>query len=304
MIDYKQVLLEIGYSNILENAKELRVKPIYRDSDSGSVLRIRKDNGSFIDFARNISGSFEELVKLSLNLTSLEEAQKWLSGKYSYDRRKIKRVDAEISQIKIFDINLLKKLESNHSYWINRGVSEETLMKFNGGVVKAGKMIERYVFPIFNSKNQIVGFSGRDLINKGELRPKWKHIGQKFSWVYPAFLNRQELIDSKEVFLVESIGDMLSLHDKGVKNVLVTFGLDIGSGIINFLLKTDCKKIRICFNNDSNNNSAGNKAAEKSFKKLSLYFDERQITINLPPKKDFGEMNKEETLLWKKQNIF
>lgn len=298
MIDYKQVLLEIGYSNILENAKELRVKPIYRDSDSGSVLRIKKDNGYFIDFARNISGSFEELIKLSLNLTSLEEAQKWLSGKYSYDRRKIKRSEPEITQIKIFSPSLLEKLEKNHSYWINRGVSEETLKKFNGGVIKTGKMAERYVFPIFNSKNQIVGFSGRDLINKEDLRPKWKHIGQKFSWVYPAFLNKQEVTNSRQVFLVESVGDMLSLYDKGIKNVLVTFGLDIGSGIINFLLKIDCKEIRICFNDDSTNNSAGNKAAEKAFKKLNLYFDSNQIKISLPSKKDFGEMSSQDVSLW------
>lgn len=299
MIDFKEVLLDLGYSNIVENGKELRTRPIYRDSDNGSVLKIKKDSGYFTDFARNISGSFEELVKLSLNLTTLEEAQKWLCGKYSYDRRKLKKQEPEIIQQKIFDADILNRLEKNHQYWLNRGVSEATIEKFGGGVAKNGKMTERYVFPIFNSKNQIVGFSGRDLINKGDFRPKWKHIGQKFSWVYPAFLNRQEITQSRKVILVESMGDMLSLYDKGITNTLVTFGLDVGSGIINFLLKIDCKEIFICLNNDEDNNSAGNKAAAKMFDKLSIYFDSTQIKIRLPQKKDFGEMTNEEVAVWK-----
>ena len=37
----------------------------------------------------------------------------------------------------------------------------------------------------------------------------------------------QEAIDEKSVILVESIGDLLNLHQNGFKNVLVSFGLDI-----------------------------------------------------------------------------
>ena len=78
MTDYKDILLEMGYSNIMDNGREFRMKPIYRDSSSNTVLSVRKDSGSFIDFSKNISGSFADLVKLSLNMKSPEEAHKWL----------------------------------------------------------------------------------------------------------------------------------------------------------------------------------------------------------------------------------
>ena len=77
----KEVLLELGYSNIMDTSKAYRTRPIYRDSDNNTVLSIDKTSGRFIDFARNITGSFDDLVKLSLNLTTIEEARAWLSTK-------------------------------------------------------------------------------------------------------------------------------------------------------------------------------------------------------------------------------
>jgi hypothetical protein len=64
-------------------------------------------------------------------------------------------------------------------------------------------------------------------------------------------------------------------------------------------LKIDPKKIYISLNNDSDKNNAGNIGAEKIQARLKRYFDEKQIKISLPNKKDFGEMNKEEILQWK-----
>ena len=70
-------------------------------------------------------------------------------------------------------------------------------------------------------------------------------------------------------------------------------------GILNYLLKMDVKKIYISLNNDSNKNNAGNIGAEKTYSRLKRYFDDKQLKISLPTKKDFGEMNKEEILQWK-----
>ena len=168
--------------------------------------------------------------------------------------------------------------------------------------VSSGKMKDRYVFPIFNSKNKIVGFSGRDLMNyENSHRPKWKHIGSKSTWVYPAFLNADILLKNKKIIIVESIGDLLALWDAGIKYVIVSFGLDASSRLLNFLLKIDPNEVILSFNNDEANNSAGNKAADKTFNKLKKYFDPKQIKIILPDKKDFGEMNKKEIINWQKK---
>jgi len=290
-----QILTNIGYS-LKDYGREYRAKPLYRESDNDTVLRIYKDTGFWVDFKENISGDFPLLIKKSLKLESENQAKVWLKEKnYSYTRSD-QQDQPKIKEKKTFDKELLLKLEKNHEYWIKRGVEEQTLNLFKGGVAKAGKMKNRYVFPIINSKEEIVGFSGRDITNESKI--KWKHLGDKSSWCYPTSLNSNILKEKKEVYIIESIGDCLALWDAGIKNTIVTFGLEISISILNLLLKIDPNKIYISFNNDINKNKAGNNASEKAVNKLLRYFDSKQLQIKLPIKKDFGEMSKEEIKQW------
>tara|TARA_Y100000593_G_scaffold95031_1_gene198572 strand:+ start:21246 stop:22172 length:927 start_codon:yes stop_codon:yes gene_type:complete len=294
----KDVLLDLGYSNISDNGRELRMKPIYRESSSNTVLSVRKDTGHFIDFSKQISGSFNELVKLSLSL-SKEEADKWVEERMATtNTTKVRK--PEIKAPRILPQEFLNKIIFEHDYWVDRGISKNTLKDFDGGIVKAGKMADRYVFPIFNYKKELVGVSGRDILNqKNTSRPKWKHIGNKSEWKYPLQINNRTIREERKVVLVESIGDMLSLWENNIRYVMVTFGLDVSVSVINYLLKVDIDHIYVSFNNDEENNSAGNIAAEKAQKKLLKYFDPPQVSIALPTKKDFGEMDSNEINDWK-----
>jgi hypothetical protein len=295
-VNIHEILTSIGYT-LKDFGKEYRAKPIYRDSDNDTVLRIYKDTGFWVDFKENISGDFNSLVKLSLKLQTEDEAKTWLKNK-NFQYFVAPSEKPKVKDKKIFDKDLLLKLSKDHAYWINRGIEENTVQLFNGGIASAGKMKDRYVFPIFNSKNEIVGFSGRDITNKSKI--KWKHLGDKSSWCYPTFLNLESIQKTREVFLIESIGDCLSLYQADVKNTIVTFGLEISVSILNFLLKIDPIKIYISFNNDEAKNSAGNEASKKAYNKLLRYFDPKQLVVKLPTKKDFGEMTIEEIQLWQK----
>jgi hypothetical protein len=299
MMNVKDILLDLGYSNIIEGPKDYRMRPIYRESDNNTVLSVKKDTGRFIDFSKGISGSIEDLIKLSLNLKNVEDVKKWVSQRnISIDKKEVER--PTINTQKTFDREMLLKLKKDHSYWINRGIPEDVVARFEGGVASSGKMAGRYVFPIFNKFDQIVGFSGRDILGRSEV-PKWKHIGNKSFWCFPAKLTLKSIKSKKEVFVVESIGDALALYNAGIDNFIVSFGLEISTAIINFLLKVDVHKIRICFNDDSENNSAGNEASEKAYNKLTKFFDRNQVAINLPSKNDFGEMTTEEITEWKRK---
>jgi len=290
-----QVLTDLGYK-LKDHGKEYRARPLYRDSDNDTVLKIEKISGNWFDFKQNISGDLNSLVKLTLKLDGVDEAKQWLKNK-NFISQVIENVEKPLlKSTKTFDIELLSKLENNHDYWIRRDVQEEIIAEFKGGIAKMGKMKNRYVFPIFNLNNNIIGFSGRDISNLSKI--KWKHLGEKTEFIYPLFLNSKIIENKKEVILVESIGDLLSLWQAGIKNVIVTFGVSLSLPILNYLLKIDVKKIYISLNNDSNKNNAGNIASEKIYSKLRRYFDERQLKISLPPKKDFGEMTTQEILDW------
>ena len=295
-VNVYQILIDLGYK-LKDCGKEYRARPLYRDSDNDTVLKIYKDTGHWFDFKENISGDFSSLVGMTLKLEDPSKAKEWLKDK-NFTFHQPKEVSKPLlKSTKKFDLDLLSNLENNHSYWNKRNINNETLSQFKGGVGKAGKMKNRYVFPIFDIKNNIIGFSGRDITNLSKI--KWKHLGEKNDFVYPLFLNSQDIETQKEVILIESIGDMLSLYQAGIKNVLVTFGTSLSLGILNYLLKIDVKKIYISLNNDSNKNNAGNIGAEKTHSRLKRYFDDKQLKISLPTKKDFGEMNKEEILQWK-----
>lgn len=295
-VNVYQILTDLGYK-LKDCGKEYRARPLYRDSDNDTVLKIYKDTGHWFDFKENISGDFSSLVGMTLKLEDPSKAKEWLKDK-NFEFHQPKEVSKPLlKSTKKFDLDLLSNLENNHSYWNKRNINNETLSQFKGGVGKAGKMKNRYVFPIFDIKNNIIGFSGRDITNLSKI--KWKHLGEKNDFIYPLFLNSEAIETQKEVILVESIGDMLNLYQAGIKNVLVTFGTSLSLGILNYLLKIDIKKIYISLNNDSNKNNAGNIGAEKTYSRLKRYFDDKQLKIALPSKKDFGEMNKEEILQWK-----
>ena len=128
------------------------MKPMYRDSSSDTVLSVRKDTGHFIDFSKQISGSFEHLIQLSLGLKTIDEAKTVLRDKWEINGEIKREHRPSVSGVKIFPKSYLEKIIPDHSYWEARGISKDTLQLFNGGIVHNGTMANRYVFPIFNSK--------------------------------------------------------------------------------------------------------------------------------------------------------
>jgi 5S rRNA maturation endonuclease (ribonuclease M5) len=294
----RDVLSEVGYT-LYDFGQYFRARPLYRESDNNTVLSINKETGKWLDFKTQQGGSLEDLVRVTLKLEEPKDAKEYVSSRIAIDRTK-EIPKPKVKTNKIFDFSLLSKLEADYSYWINRGVSGETLKLLQGGVAREGRMKNRFVFPIFNSKDQIIGFSGRYVfpIPKNSKTPKWKHMGDKKEWKYPLKVNSKILKKNKKVVLVESIGDMLSLWEAGIRNVIVVFGLNVSTAIINTLISLDPNKIIIALNNDSSYNNAGNIAADKAMNKLRRYFDHSQLSINLPSHGDFGDMSKENIRLW------
>ena len=300
----KEVLEGIGYS-LADIGRSYRTRPLYRESDNDQVLCIWKDSGKWIDFKDNSGGSLEELVQITLKLPSVVEAKKHIRDK-GIDLEVFNKKAATIKSPIIFEKEILEKFLPEYGYWNGRGISSETLRVFQGGVDRSWKMKDRYVFPIFDNKDNIIGFSGRDVSGLTlDARPKWKHLGDKKEWVYPMKEHVSHIKSSKQIILVESIGDMLALRECGILNSIVTFGLNISGRIILSMVAINPKEIIIAFNDDSGKNSAGNEAAEQAKKKLENYFDSDQIKIRLPiGGKDFGELllsDKEKILSWQKQ---
>ena len=296
--EVREILTELGY-NLRDCGREYRAKPIYRDSDNPNVLSIKKDTGFWCDYKTNKYGNLEELVRITKNFQDISEARDFIKNKFNYERRTV--VKEKIQSKKSFNKSNLDKLVNDYSYWGNRGVSSSILKLLQSGVMTSGKMQDRYVFPIFDKVDNLIGAAGRDIT--GESPIKWKLLGEKKHWIYPFKYNNKHIKEKKSVLLVESIGDMLALWEAGIKNTLVIFGLRASTKLKSMLISLNLEKIYICLNNDSSSSGAGNEAAQDLKVNLLNFFDEHQISINFPSKNDFGCMSVSEILSWKKKNL-
>ncbi|MEN9445989.1 MAG: hypothetical protein RL728_501 [Bacteroidota bacterium] len=269
----------------------------YRGGNDPSSIAIYFNKNIVKDFVTGKVFSIEDFLKSTLDLKDTEQARSLLTsdGEYfNFAFNDTTPQDPFSSASKFYPHEYLSSLKDNHSYWKNRGISEETLKQFKGGLCLSGKMYNRYVFPIFDSRFKIRGFSGRDVSENPKI--KWKHIGAKNEWAYPLIFNYNIIAEKREIILVESIGDMLSLWESGIKNTGVTFGTDLGKGLLKAIIRLDPNKIIIATNKDKN--FAGQKASIKIKSKFKDFFDPNQLEIRLPFKNDFGEQSIDENIKW------
>lgn len=291
----QNVLEQIGYK-VSSSNNFWRMKALYRKSDSLSVS-VNKETGWFEDFVTGQNGPLSHLVALTLGI-SRQDGEAYLKNMFFNQNYEVKEKEPEIKNDEKLEADFLKDLLPSYGFYKNRGISEGTLRAFNSGVKTYGKLNNRYVFPVFDHNNNLIGVSGRDLFDNST-RPKWKTLGKKTNFIYPHHISSQSIEDQSEVILVESIGDGLALYESGIKNFLVLFGTKISKSIILYLIRQNVQKIIIATNNDvASAVNAGLEGAQNIKKQLLKFFTEDKIIIKLPPKNDLGDMNCREIQEW------
>ena len=257
------------------------------------------------DFVSNSAPlPFSKLLQTHLGTNDNKILSKYFSDSYSPPKSDSSQSD-RLTMEKVYEESLLEDLFPHYSFYKQKGISDNVLKFLKGGLATKGHMYQRFVFPIYNEHGQIHGFSGRDMSNRENV-PKWKHLGRKTKWVYPYYIEGskgfpvQDAIEKeRSVIIVESIGDLLNLFEHGFYNVLVSFGLDISPKLLCHLVSLDVDRIIISFNNDSNKSTnRGARASVKNYLKLLNHFDFDQLSICLPTKNDFGEMNEDDFESW------
>ena len=293
MTTVKEILEENNYIIYSENSEFYKTNAAYRGGDNKTALSVNKETGNWTDFVTQKSGTLKELIKL----TSGQDVD-FRSSKSSSNNELMK--DFMIK----FQSEEIPELLPSYSFYNKRGISNETLQTFRSGVCTSGKMNSRYTFPIYSSSGELVGLSGRDLLNSVN-RPKWKHLGGVSKFDYPLFINKPIIQSLSQVILLEGISDLLALWECGIKQCVVVFGLNLGKELLANILEINPARIILAFNNDTNKPvNAGESGNIKISNKLKDWFSLEKIEICRPYKNDFGEMEKDEILDWaNKYNI-
>ena len=298
--EIKNILINLGYQ-LDDRGDYWQTNALYRNGDNRTALQIYKNTGvwkdyveetSFLPFKALIEKSCKELGKSAEDILKSLGEESSQQPEENQQRLKIEEIYKEEE---------LSKLLPHFKFYKNKGIDEDVLKSLKCGLSTQGQMYQRFVFPIYNEYSQIVGFAGRDMLDK-ENRPKWKQIGKKTTWSYPIHVptfKPNKNWNNNDIILVESIGDFLSIYQNTNLNCLVTFGLDVSKSLINTLISICPDNIIISTNNDFNNTeNRGLHAAIKNYLKLLKFFDWHKLRICLPVANDFGDMNKEDFECW------
>jgi len=128
------------------------------------------------------------------------------------------------------------------------------LKKFDSGTYK-DKYQDRLVFPIFDLKGRVAGFTGRVLPYDKSDRPKYLNSPQTewfnkseiwFGW----HLARRSILQEKKAFLVEGNVDVVSAFKSDLENVLASQGTSFTTSQLKILHRL-VKTVVLAFDNDN-----------------------------------------------------
>jgi len=190
--------------------------------------------------------------------------------------------------------------ESLTKFLLKRSFSHQEIIDSGLGVASRSGSYDRFrgriIFPLFDGKEKLRGFSGRVLI---PAEPKYINSPQtaifdKSSFLFGINLAKGEIRSKNEVILVEGEMDMIMSYQAGIKNIVASKGTALTEGHIE-LLKKYTENLKLGFDMDLAGDSAsrrGIELADKAGLNLSV--------IQLEGGKDAAEVIRENPALWQK----
>lgn len=152
--------------------------------------------------------------------------------------------------------------KDKHGKLIARGISKETVQTFRLGYASAR---EALVFPIFRTKGDlIVAYKYRYLT--GPMRFSFKSQKNfKKNYLFGFNITKQYVDDG--IILVEGEFDMLSLYDRGFRNVACLMGSTMTNGQF-YEIYRHCNKVYLMLDNDKAGKKATNQIMNKFYGKV------------------------------------
>ncbi len=151
---------------------------------------------------------------------------------------------------------------------------------------------DRIMFPILDSRGNVIGFGGRVL---GQGEPKYLNspetpLFQKGHELYGLPQARKAINESDTVIVVEGYMDVVGLAQLGVENVVATLGTAATGANVQKLLKL-ASRVIFCFDRDSAGDRAAWRAMEVS---LEYLVDGKSVDIlQMPGNQDPDEFIRE-----------
>ena len=178
----------------------------------------------------------------------------------------IKKRKLSNETLKSFRIGFSEKFDELYKELIKQGFKEREILE--SGLVnknEQGKFIDRYrnrlMFPICDARGKVIAFGGRVLDDS-----KPKYINSPENVVYSKGrhlfgLNVAKKSDTKKLLIVEGYMDVISLHQRGITNVVAPLGTALTQQQ-GWLLRKNTEQIILSFDSDGAGQTAINRSIE------------------------------------------
>lgn len=245
---------------------------------------------SFVEKYYNLS--FQEAIEKLATEYNIELK----NTNFHNEKRNDKYYEINARAAKFFFEQIKKESNPAYKYIRNRGISDETIVKFGMGyapdswdefimemkkfsiepddLLKLGlasegkrgvysKFRNRLMFPIINTRGKVIGFGGR-VLDDGV--PKYLNspesdVFKKKNNLFAINLTRREIGNENAVILVEGYMDVISLYQNGVKNVVASLGTALTPNQA-MMIKRYTNNVIIAYDSDSAGKAATMRAIE------------------------------------------
>ncbi|EKB60746.1 DNA primase [Bergeyella zoohelcum] len=121
------------------------------------------------------------------------------------------------------------------------------------------KLWNRLVYPLYNARNEILGFASRDLSGRENavkwMNPSDNELYNKSRELYGFHTGRNAIAKRNKCWIVEGYNDVIAWHKFGLENTVAVCGTALTEHHLQLIGKLT-KKVVLCYDNDKGGNQA------------------------------------------------
>ncbi|MCA9731933.1 MAG: toprim domain-containing protein [Deferribacteres bacterium] len=293
-IDYAQIKVEVRFKAVFEYYNlQFTIKgreivcacplPLHAgDRDNNNAFHVSLEKNCFNCFTHcgggNIIDFIQHMENLSFDDDGFRKAALFLQEHFLADNSSQNPTDEEKPDKKKQEAPLVNKpltfslenrLKYDHPWMIQeKGFSLELVKKFGIGWCKTGLMAGRIVYPVHNTKGELVAYIGRALTQKDENQRGKYLVPSQFHkhlelWNFHRIREKKKLLRDFGLIVVEGFNDALRLIDQGFENVVALMGCSMSDEQERMILSVTDKIVLFL-----DNNEAGNEGTKSIHKRL------------------------------------
>jgi len=217
-----------------DNKSYFGICPLHEETDSSFSIPVGKSyyycfgckkGGNIINFIMNyekksFGESVEKLLRLTGNIEFVENKSQ--TFKFLKNMKKIKTKNKNKIDRSFLSMDVMKKYKKiNIQEWIDEGISQEVMDKYN---VRYDDMGKRIVFPVWDNVGNIISIKGRTtVVNFKDLKLRKYTYYQPiqtndFLWGY---YQKKDIIKQKgEVLIFEGSKSVMKVESWGIDNAV------------------------------------------------------------------------------------